>query len=260
MPRARVRKPEGESRSAKRWTIGLSVLVLLAIATGIGIASGWLPSLIVPRKIVVKGNAIIPAHELVAAAGQERTASYLSWWRAFNHLDQEQVRWLADARSGVGWGRSLVVEVTEQRPVLRTATPDGDYWLCDDYQLVPVSANADTQPVFENIARLPQVELEAPTQDYLKSQGEDVLITASCLQQVMPGVIKRIKLDRRGMLWCYTAEGFQVKLGEPEHLAEKIGALPKALRLGAEQRSKQEYLDASDPRIFYQRWQEPPEA
>jgi cell division septal protein FtsQ len=255
-----LHKTRSQARKMPRWMIGLPILVLLAVLTGLGIASGWLHSLAVPRKIVVHGNAIIPADELVSAAAQNRDAVYWDWWRALSGLSHERVRWLASAKPRIGWGRTLVVEVAEQRPVLQASAPDGEYWLRDDFQLVPVDESQDRHPVFETIKHLPAVEFELPIREYAPSQGESLIITAACLQQVMPGVVRRIKLDRAGLLWCYTSAGFTIKLGEPERLAEKIGALPKALRLCAAQQQDLDYLDASDPRIFYQRWQEPPQA
>ena len=248
------------TRRVRSWAVGLPLLVILAVLIGLGIASGWLPSLAVPRKIIVRGNAIIPAQELIAATAQDRDANYLQWWNALEGLSFEQVRWLESARPSLNWERSLAIDVSEERPLLHATTPDGEYWLCEDYRLVPVSVDADTHPAFEQIRKLPAVEFTVPKVEYTTSQGEGVVVAAACLRQVIPGVVTRIKLDNQGKIWCYTTEGFAIKLGEPTQLEEKVGALPKALRLGSSQRSKLEYLDASDPRIFYQRWLELPEA
>ena len=244
-----------------RWIIGLPVLIVLAVLTGLGIASGWLPSLVVPRKIVVRGNAIITASDLLAAAGQANHANVYHWWTALDGLEHEQVRWLADAKPRLGgWGRTLVVQVEEQRPLLYVQAADRDYWLCDNWQLVPVAPEQDTHPVFEQIKKLPMVELESNAASLSNSQAEGILTAAACLRQALPGVMRRIRLDAQDELWCYNQDGFAVRLGAMERLPEKISALPKALRICAAERRQLQYLDASDPQIFYQRWQKPPEA
>jgi cell division septal protein FtsQ len=243
-----------------QWVVGLPVLVVLAVLLGVGLASGWLPSLVVPRKIVVSGNAIIPARELLTAAGQPQTADAYHWWRALARLDGEQVRWLAEAKPRLAWGRTLAVQVNEQRPLLYVKASDNNYWLCEDKTLVLAAPGVDMHPVFTEIMKLPQVEVGCPGGELAPADADGLIAAAACLQQTLPGVMRTIKLDPQGVLWCYNQDGFAIKLGAPEHLAEKVGALPKALRICADERRKLQYLDASDPRIFYQRWQEPPEA
>ena len=64
-------------------------------------------------------------------------------------------------------------------------------------------------------------------------------------------------IDGEGRLNLYDRHGFRIFLGAPQNLPEKIGALPKALRICEENRGQLEYLDASSPHVFYEKWQEP---
>ena len=149
-----------------------------------------------------------------------------------------------------------MLDVTERQPLLLTSAGGGSYWLCSDGSLVARDAKLDRKGVFDRIARLPRIEDENGLADGQLALAGTALQTAACCENVMPGNIARIVFATDGTISLYDRSNFEIKLGQPEKLEQKIGALPKALRVCAKDKQRMQCLDATNPRIFYQRWKE----
>lgn len=242
-----------------RYTVAGLLMVGLAITTGLLIASGFVSGMLKPRKIVVRGNSIVDVRELLSVAGAESDGTYFQWMGALGRLDDSELRWLDSVSARPEWGRTLLVSVSERLPLLHVQAADGEYWLCDDLSLTAVNTVHDTGKVFEKVRKMPRLELEGSLDNTQQQLLAAMVSVAAGAEEVLPGSIETISADRDGMLWLEERSGLRIKLGGADRLREKLGALPKALRICAQDRDRLKYLDASDPQMFYEKWIEPPE-
>jgi hypothetical protein len=119
--------------------------------------------------------------------------------------------------------------------------------------LVAKSAD-DTGGYFELIGFLPLVLVQNDPGEIRAEWAQPVCLAVACIQETMPGMISQVKVSPEGNLTLVDRHGLPIRLGKPDHLPEKIGALPKALRLCEEHRDELEYLDASNHKVFYENW------
>jgi hypothetical protein len=236
------------------WT---ALLLVLAVVAGMLWAGGWLPARIVPQKIIVRGCVLTAPEEVLLKLGCTRPASYFSLLRRVRSLDTTNERWLSGVWLCLVSSRTALLTVHERKPLLRLTGGSAKYWLCDDGCLVRMDVQADHGGVFDAVRSLPSVELPSGAEQVTAQDAEQLFTAAACCQEALPGLIDRVVLDQSGMLHLYDRKGFRIYLGPSDALREKIAVLPKALRVCAADRAKLKYLDASNPRVFYQVWKEP---
>jgi hypothetical protein len=236
------------------WQRLLLVLLVLLLMFLVLWSKGMLWGPLGPSKLVVRGCELLPA-DVVAArlafSGQEPVP--VLWMRARGAAGSDD-RWLKRLHVGSDWGRVAVVDVTERRPVLVLKAGAARYWLCDDGFAVTREAEDELVVDVGRLESLPCVALADDPGPGQLDGADALLFTASALDQLMPGLFAKIERLRSGKLMIYEKGGFPVLLGEPEHLAEKLGALPKALRVCEDHKSQLRYLDASDHNLFYEKW------
>jgi cell division septal protein FtsQ len=242
---------------ATRALFGLVVLMLLltaSIIAGMLWSSGWLPGQLVPRKLVVRGCEMSSSDEVLAMLDFTGNENLLQLITAAHAIPGQQHRWLVAVRLRPWLGRECVVEVHERRPLLAAIGHQQKYWICDDGSLVERQDEYDVGAAFEAVRRQPLVVISAAGEG--SADVDTLLLLASCCQQAMPGVIRKIEQRPDGQYLAYDQRNFKVLLGGAEQLPEKIAALPKALRLCEDKREQLLYLDASNPQRFYMKWRE----
>jgi len=233
---------------------------LLVAATVIGMlwASGWLPSLFVPDKLVLRGCYLTQPEEVLLAMKCTGQESLLTLWLRSRKLAPSGARWLRGVKVDSVSARQVTLDVAESRPVLLASMDGADYWLCSDGRVLPVDAAADQGQLFNAIRALPHAEFASGKVAADSQLAGSILALAAACQAVMPGVIRLVSVGADRTIWLVDREAFRVYLGEPTNLAAKVGALPKALRICAADRDRLRYLDASNPRMLFQKWKEPP--
>jgi cell division septal protein FtsQ len=236
---------------------GWACLVALAVSVGVLWASGWLPAQFHPRKLIVRGCVLTKPEDVLLKLDCTNQASYAQLLGQARALDTSNERWLRGVQAEVLLPRTAVLTVQERQPVLRAIVSGAKFWLCSDGSLAPMDAQADHGGAYDRIRQLPSIELPATTGGGAPAGAGTMLTAAACCEQGMPGVIDRIALSPDGKLDIYDRQGFRIYLGEASEVEAKIAALPKALRICTADRERLKYLDASNPRIFYEVWKEP---
>jgi cell division septal protein FtsQ len=236
---------------------GWACLAGLAVGAGVLWANGWLPAQFHPRKLIVRGCVLTKPEDVLLKLDCTNQASYAQLLGQARALDTSGERWLRGVQAAVLPPRTAVLTVQERQPVLRAIVGGAKYWLCSDGSLAPMDAKADHGGAYDRIRQLPSIELPAIPGGGAPAGAGTLLTAAACCEQGMPGVIDRIVLSADGRLDIYDEQGFRIYLGDAGEVEAKIAALPKALRICAADRERLKYLDASNPRIFYEVWKEP---
>ncbi|MCH7472378.1 hypothetical protein IIA79_05445 [bacterium] len=240
-------------------------LVPLIAAGAVLWRSGWLPAQLAPRKVIVTGCDLTTPASVLGQLDFAPGDSYLTLWRGAGAARRSRAqdpslqsgssqRWLREVSVSPSWGGVALVQVTERSPVLGVSAGKSAYWLCDDGRLVPVEEETDHGGVFAQLLKLPQVMLPADPGVGKLAAADELLLAVEYCRQSLPGAIAEIEVTADGEFVLYDSGRLPIHLGKPQDLQRKISALPKALRVCEKDRDKLEYLDASDPRIFYQRW------
>lgn len=232
---------------------------LAAFAVGVGAlwASGWLPAQFHPRKLVVRGCVLTKPEDVLLKLDCTSQVSYAQLLGQARSLDTSAERWLRGVQARMRLPRAAILTVHERQPVLRAIVGGAKFWLCSDGSLARMDVKADYGGAYDRIRQLPSIVLPALPDGSLPADAEAILVAAACCEQGMPGVIDRIVLSNDGKLDIYDKRGFRIHLGGVSDVQAKIAALPKALRICAADRDRLKYLDASNPRIFYEVWKEP---
>lgn len=233
---------------------GVVVLAICAIAVWGGKVAA---EQIVPRRVVVRGCWLTSSDEILSAVGFNGMQSVAEMRTAAREYAFEKSRWLCGIRISQDSLATALVTVMERVPLLRLKVNDDQYWLCDDGTAVALDSDVDIGPVFDAIRELPVIEMQVTSIQQLSSLTVPALETAALCQEVLAGKISRITVDSTSEIDLYDKSGFRIRLGQPELLAEKIGALPKALRICEQNENSLQYLDARDPQVFYEKWDEP---
>jgi len=249
-----VGSPEPPTRRPHWWWGLAALIVVLALVI-------WPPpglrALFVPCRIVVRGCVLTDAPGIMGRLSAPGDDTYLQLWRQARSLELGEERWLQGVAVKPAWGRTAVVTVNERHPLLRVVAGVSKYWLCDDSELVAMDVENDFGGVFDSIRRLPSVNLPRDPGCGPLPQGQQLLVTGACLEEVLSGVIDVIEVEQNGELTLYDYSGFPIRLGTPENLRRKIGALEKAWRSCADDRQGLRYLDASELPVFYEKWKQP---
>jgi hypothetical protein len=200
---------------------------------------------------------MLGAPELAATMGIDASDSSWTVWNKCRQFKGEGTRWIKSARGRLLAGRTMLIEISEKKPLLRVVAGEAKLWLCQDGWLKHMNTDSDHGGVFDNIRQLPTVRLQAAEADTRLAEAASILEAAAACYAALPGEIEFIELEPDGELVLYDESGFPIKLGQPTMLNAKISALPKALRICNENRDKLQYLDASNPAVFYEKWKEP---
>lgn len=234
-----------------------SILLVAMLSLAALLLSGWLTSGFVPKHVLVRGAMVTPAEEVLANLQVGSGSNAFAYFRNARILSGSDDRWITSARARMGWGRTMVVDIEERLPLLKTRVSDRDYWLCSDQALVEYDAEEDQGAVYEAIGKLPRVKMPLVDGSRLDWLGEAVITAAASCHQALPGEIKLIEITSDHEMVLYDSTNFPIHLGQPVELPRKIGALEKALRICRENKDGLLYLDASDPMVFYQKWSAP---
>jgi len=238
----------------RRVMVTVTVLVVLA---GIVWGSQVLAAQLRPQRVIIRGCWLTQTQEIIDALEFRAGQSYADINRGIAALEPESVRWLRGVEMERRLPDTVVLTVYERQPLLLVEASDRDFWLCDGGELVRVNPEVDSGETFAGIAANPHIRIRAGVDEGYFTMAEPVLTAAACCCEAMPGVIDIIEITDIGELNLYDNTGFQILLGEPVDLPEKIGALPKALRLSQGDKNKLRYLDARDVDTFYEKWKEP---
>ena len=245
-----------EEPGGGRRRVVVTVAALLAVMVVVW-GSQLLAAQVKPQHVIIRGCWLTTPQQVIDALAFKGGQSYAQINRGIRELGADEVRWLR----GVAMERHLpataVLDIDERQPLLLIETLNRRYWLCDGGELVRVNPVKDTGETFVGIEQHPKVMLGYPVEEGYFELAQPVLVTAACCMDVLPGTIQTVEVTAEGEINLYDRSGFQILLGEPVDLAEKIGALPKALRLSEGDRDKLRYLDARDVDTFYEKWKEP---
>jgi hypothetical protein len=252
-PAAPAGPPERQQDRAPR-EVNPWVKLSIALCAISGLAalwfSGWLPAQFVPRKVLIRGCSLTAATDVITLLGARPGGSYFSWWQSGRHLDLGAQRWLRGLAVKPLPGRTLLLNVSERRPLLSVESAGARYWLCDDGTLVPMAAKGrDKGAPFNAIQQLPHVQLVGRGLDDAATVVDALLLAAAACNEVLPGQVKRITVNAAGEFSLFDSTGLEIRLGQPQELTAKIAALPKALRAANADRASLNYLDASEPRV-----------
>lgn len=215
---------------------GLRRLKLVAAAGGIAAAAlgAWgltRSPLLDIDEVRAAGAQQTPLEEIIASGG-------LAYGRPMIDIDPDaaaaairRLPWVESARVERRWPGSVVVAVTERRPVAGLARPDGTWALVDSSARVLVVIAGPP-------AGLPHVhdaeEVPAPG-DRLAGDLAEAVSAAAALPESLRRVVGGVNL-RAGGVELALSEGGVVRLGDPgRQLAEKLRAAATVLnRVGAE--------------------------
>ena len=230
------------TREAGRRRLKLAAIAAGAIATAVG---AW----------ALTRSPLLDVDE-VRAAGAEQTSleqiiqsGGLPYGRPMTDVDPvaaasaiRQLPWVETARGERRWPGSIVVTVTERRPVVGLAQPDGNWALVD--------ATARVLVVIEGPpAGLPHVhdaELVPLPGARLSGDLAEAVSAAAALPESLRRVVGGVNLRPGGVELALTAGGV-VRLGDPgRQLTEKLRAAATVLnRIGAD---GVDVLDVTVPR------------
>jgi len=232
---------------------GIGVAVCLCIAWSGKVAAEQL----VPQRVVVRGCWLTNAEEILASVGFNGMQSIAEIRRAAREYDTAAARWIRGIHIKQDSLATALITVEERNPLLLLYVNGDQYWLCDDGAAIARNDELDTGEVFAAILKLPVVEMQLTDLRHLPDLASPALLTAALCHEALPGAIRKISVAASGDLDLYDQSGFRIRLGQPTLLAEKIGALPKALRICEQKGGALQYLDARDPQVFYEKWKEP---
>ena len=253
---ARQRKLRSLSLKAVRRTalkIGIVLVSVLCLAWAGKVAAEQ----VIPMRVVVRGCWLTETTDALNAIEFNGLQSIAGIRTAANKYDYSEQRWLRGINIAQDSLSTALITIREASPLLLLRINGDEYWLCDDGSAVARSEEADISPVFDAILRMPAVEFRFADLQRVRDLTEPVLLAAAYCNELLPGTISKIEISETGEFDLYDRTGFRIRLGEPTLLAEKIGALPKALRICEKDYASLQYLDARDPNIFYQKWNEP---
>jgi cell division septal protein FtsQ len=233
----------------------LTVIIVLGLAAGALWAGKALAAQVTPQRIVLRGCWLSSTEDVLTALAYRNDSTIAEMDSKAKHLNKNNRGWLRHIDVKQAYPRTALVEIDERCPLLKVTVGTDTYLLCDDKQLVVTSDPASLSTKLDHLQSLPAVELKMLPEDY-SGLMEQLLLTAACLTEVLPGRVDAIMVDHEGEFSLRMQNNLRVLLGAQEHLPEKIGALPKALRLVEDHYSKLVYLDARNPHVFYEVWQE----
>lgn len=231
------------------------VLTGLCVAlVTVGLLTGWLPAQFIPRQLVIRGCCLSNPEDISAALQASGAENYWQLWRQAGSAPPPELAWVKHIGARPLPGRSMLITVTERLPLLAVSAGGQRYLLCDDGQLVQTDASKPAAAdALAAIATRPALRLpEDPGAGALADAPMLLSIAASC-EASLPGKIAKIELSRQGEVTLYDRGGLELRLGGGDYLT-KIAALPKALRICDANRASLRYLDATDARVFYQKW------
>ena len=234
-----------------------AMIVALVVLAGVVWCSQVLAAQVRPQRLVIRGCWLTNTDQILAAVDYGINQGFGEIRRNARELDNNAVRWLRRVDVRQAYPRTAVLTVEERYPVLKVTGTDAQYWLCDDGELVKCRPELDKGDNFKAIESNPQVRVMHALAEGRLNAAQDVMLAAACCNEAMPGIIRVIEVDGEGMLNLYDRRDFRIYLGKAESLPEKIGALPKALRVNDAERNKLRYLDASNVDTFYEKWKEP---
>jgi cell division septal protein FtsQ len=219
----------------------------------LGCMTGWLPAQFVPRQLIIRGCVLSDAESIATALQASGSENYFQLWRQAQAAAPTDLPWVEHIGTRLVPGRTLLVDVTERLPLLAVSAGGQRYWLCDDGQLVALDTSGPAPAAMRGIATRPRLHLpEDPGAGPLKDAELLLSIAAGC-ESALPEKIASIELSRQGEVTLYDKGGLEIRLGGGD-FTTKIAALPKALRICEANRASLRYLDATDPRVFYQKW------
>ncbi len=219
----------------RRRLVALTVggLVLLALA-------GWAftyTSIFHARHIRVQGAGVLTAEEVRALAGVSEGTNVVHFDRQGTVDRLEDSPWIADANVRVELPDTLVLGVTERRPVGVIDALGERGILASDATLLPMTTGAPEG--------LPAVRagLGAPTEDQRRAAAALLAV----LDPVVMARVREVSVGQDGIVSLALASGTTVNAGEVGDEAAKAEALRAVLRWASSQDLDVTAIDVSAP-------------
>lgn len=232
-----------------------AVIIMLGLVAGALWAGKALAAQVTPRRIVVRGCWLSSTEDVLTALAFHNGSTIAEMDSKARYLNKSNHAWLRNIEVKQAYPRTALVEVNERCPLLKVGVGKDNYWLCDDKQLVVADEAASLSTKLNHLQSLPVVELKILPAEHLVLMDQ-LLLAVACSTEALPGRVDAIMVNQEGEISLRMQNSLRVLLGTPEHLPEKIGALPKALRIVEDHYDKLVYLDARNPHVFYEVWQE----
>lgn len=221
-----------KSREARR------ILFLIAAAAVLLGANAWLfrdsafaREIFGIRRVVIRGNVLTPSRDIFNALSATADSGFYRFDADVAKAKLGEMRWVKRAAFSWRGGGTLVVDVTERRPVLYASAGGNRFWLlADDDEPLPVLPASDAAPTLKDVLALPHVRFanaELISDRSLIWSVEDLV---SRLIAVLPDDIRGVGVSSTKQVYL-TVRGGQVYFGDFAHVERKVAALPKSLRV-----------------------------
>lgn len=228
-----------------RWALPLRCFVilsgLLAVCTGL-IMTTDIEELLLPRTIIVRGNRLTEANEILAMAGLPQKLGLRSLLPETKLVSESRSRWVRSLKTRSMLGRRLLLSVDERLPVLPLQMGGQPYWICSDGEIVHRDTDLDVEDQFIALNKLPLISMVDSGIDAEYEVADMLMLTAACSREMLNGRIREIQVERSGELSLRTDRGLLIQLGIPldeEQLQLRMSALAKAIRIS------DDYADAT---------------
>jgi hypothetical protein len=220
------------SRDARRALfLVAAALVLLAADLWLMRDSALARELFGLRRVVIRGNVLTPSKEIFSALGAAAGDGAYRFDADIARAKLADLRWVKRADFSRKMGGTLVVDVSERRPVLFAVAGGNRFWLmADDDDPLPMLPGIDSSPVLSGVLALPHVRFADADLIGDRSVVWSVEDLVSRLVAVLPDDVKGVGVSATKQVYL-TVKGGQVLFGGFEDVERKVAALPKSLRV-----------------------------
>lgn len=224
--------------NAKRLIISLGLLALLVELIAVALTSPWFSV----RKVKIEGNRLLPSARILALLELPPDSNIFLVKK--QPLERRVARSpvVKDVRVRRRLPDTLIVQISERKRDLVLRTPTANYEV--DASGVPfrtVAQPGTGVPVIScALQRRPVLGRPIREKRFLSARNCLLLVRAKKIFRV-----SEITVDPAGDLCLNDRDGFQVKLGRPEQLSEKLDKAALAVEQLPEFREHGEYIDVT---------------
>ena len=224
--------------AAGLWRVLILCGLLIMLATALVMTTD-IEELLLPRTIILRGNRLSGAQEVLEIAGLPQRISLRSLLPQTRLVPEQRSRWIRSISTQSMLGRRMLLSVDERMPVLPLAIGGNPYWICSDGEIVRRNPELDTDEQFTDLNKLPLVTMADSGIDAEYDIADMLMLVTGCCRELLNGRISGIQVKRSGELTLSTDRGLLVQLGIPEDadmLRMRMTALAKAIRISDEYR------------------------
>ncbi len=233
----------GDAGRRRRRVAARLMRFLAAICALCGVAAFPASAVFDIRSVAVRGNAAVPAAEILRRAGVGPGDSV---FRVNAHEIRARLRAdprLEDASVSLAFPRRLVISVRERTPVAALPVGDGYVLLAANGVAIAAAPSAGPYPVLR-VGRLgAPVEPGAAVQDPGVRLGAGV---AGSLPQALRADVAEIQVDA-GEAVLETRDGIAVRVGGADGIASRLAMAPDVLAAVRSRGMRVEYVDLRFP-------------